>query len=184
MRIRAGKYKGRELRYPRSGLRPTKDITRQAIFNTVGRAVRGARVLDLYAGGGALGIEALSRGASAAVFVEQNPGVIRFLRENLRTLDAGEETRVMRGDVLRALRRLAGEDFGLVLADPPYRSELVQPTFDRLAELGLVEPGGHVVLEHHQFERPDCRDGWKVVKHGKYGDSEVTVLRRSSEDTH
>ena len=181
VRIRAGKHKGRELRYPRSGLRPTKDITRQAIFNILGRGVRGARVLDLYAGGGALGIEALSRGAAEAVFVEQSPAVLRYLRANLRAVEETGCARVVRGDVLRALKRLAGDEFELALADPPYRCGLVAKTMGCLVELGLVAPGGYVVLEHHALELPECPDGWLLVKHGKYGDSEVTVLRRQGD---
>lgn len=176
MRVRAGRLKGRQLAYPRSGLRPTKDITRQAIFNVLGRRLRGSRCLDLYAGGGSLGVEALSRGAEEAVFVEQHPAIARFLRENLRGL---EGVKVVRGDVLKALPKLTGNGFDVILADPPYRQGLVQQTVDRVSELGMLNPGGMMVVEHHRLELPDAPDGWETVKQGKYGDSLITVFRRS-----
>jgi len=175
MRIASGRYKGRNLAYPRVGLRPTKNVTRQAIFNVLGRRLAGARVCDLYAGGGSLGIEALSRGARAAVFVEDNPAVVRFLRQNVKGL---ELVRVIRGDVLKVLPRLKGERFDLVLADPPYCHGLVQPTIDLVARLDVLGPGGWFVVEHHELERPVCPDNWEVVKQGRYGESWVTIMRR------
>ena len=179
MRVRSGRLKGRELVYPKSGLRPTKDVTRQAIFNILGRRVRGVRVCDLYAGGGALGIEALSRGAATVVFVEQSVAVLRFLRHNVEGLEAA---RVVRGDVLKVLSRLRkGGAFDVVLADPPYRSGLVDSTLVRLVELDLVVPGGLYVVEHHRSESPAVPDGWVLERQGRYGDSQVSVLRRNGE---
>ena len=176
MRIRAGRLKGRVLSYPRAGLRPTKDITRLAMFNIIGTAIRGARVADLFAGGGALGVEALSRGAAEVVFVEQSAPIMRFLRENIKGL---EGAKAVRAELPAGLKRLGGEKLDVVLADPPYRNGLVQATLDRLIELDLVNPGGLYVAEHHEFERPECSEGWEVVKRGRYGDSCLTVLRRS-----
>ena len=128
MRVSTGRYKGRELQYPRAGLRPTKAITRQAMFNIIGARVRGAKGCDLYAGGGSLGIEALSRGAGSVVFVEQQATVFRFLRLNTKGLPGAV---LMRGDVLGVLKKLAGAGFDLVLADPPYLHGLVQATISR-----------------------------------------------------
>lgn len=178
MRIGAGKLRGRRLFYPRAGLRPTKDITRQAIFNIVGRQVRGARVCDLYAGGGALGIEALSRGAAEVVFVERNPAFMKLVRKNASGAGA---CRFIVGEVPKALAKLGASRFDLVIADPPYRQGLVQPTIDRAAELDLVQPGGLLVIEHHKLEPPSCPEGWELVRQGHYGESEVTVLRRQGE---
>jgi 16S rRNA (guanine966-N2)-methyltransferase len=175
MRVSSGRYKGRELEYPRAGLRPTKAITRQAMFNIVGTRVRGARACDLYAGGGALGIEALSRGAVSAVFVEQQANVLRFLRANVKGLPGAT---VIRGDVLRVLKKLAGAGFGLVLADPPYLHGLVQATIDRAAEFGILGPDGWFVAEHHTREVPSAPVGWETIKQGIYGETLVSVLRR------
>ncbi len=179
MRVRAGRLKGRELLYPKSGLRPTKDVTRQAIFNILGPRVRGVRVCDLYAGGGALGIEALSRGAAEVVFVEQSAAVLRFLRNNVKGL---EVARVVRGDVLKVLGRLRKDGaFDVVLSDPPYRRGLVDATLTRLVELDVVAPGSLYVVEHHRSEPPTVPDGWVLERQGRYGDSQVSVLRRNGE---
>jgi 16S rRNA (guanine966-N2)-methyltransferase len=175
MRISTGRYKSRELEYPRAGLRPTKAVTRQAIFNIVGARVRGAKVCDLYAGGGSLGIEALSRGAASLVCVEQQATVFRFLRHNLKGLP---DANAIRGDVLRVLKRLAGAGFDLVLADPPYLHSLVQATIDRAAEVGLVGRDGLFVAEHHRQEMPIPPAKWETIKQGTYGESLVSVLRR------
>lgn len=164
--------------YPRAGLRPTKDVTRQAIFNIIGSAVHDARVADLYAGGGSLGIEALSRGAAEVVFVEQASAVMRFLRENVKGLDS---TKTLCADVLVALRRLGAHRFDIVLADPPYRSGLVQATLDQVVTVGSLELGGIFVVEHHQLEPPGRPEGWELLKVGRYGESHVTVLRRNRE---
>ncbi|UCG43250.1 MAG: 16S rRNA (guanine(966)-N(2))-methyltransferase RsmD [candidate division WOR-3 bacterium] len=184
MQIRSGRLKGRELFYPRSGLRPTKDITRQAIFNIIGPHIRNARILDLFAGGGALGIEALSRGAKEAVFVDNNPGVLKLLRANVKGLadiPGIENTRVMKRDAAQAIRRLKRQMFDIVFADPPYRQDHVQATLDQCLRLDVVKPGGILIIEHHRLETPDRLEGWELLKHGKYGDSEVTVVRRLDE---
>ena len=175
MRVSSGRYKSRELEYPRAGLRPTKAITRQAMFNIIGSRVRGAKVCDLYAGGGSLGIEALSRGAASAVFVEQQATVFRFLRANVKGLP---DATIIRGDVLRVLKKLAGAGFDLVFADPPYLHALVQATIDRAAEFGILGPDGWFVAEHHRQEMPSAPDGWETIKQGTYGETLVSVLRR------
>lgn len=177
MRVSSGRYKGRELEYPRAGLRPTKAITRQAMFNIVGSRVRGAKACDLYAGGGSLGIEALSLGAASVVFVEQQATVFRFLRHNLKGLP---NVTLVRGDVLRVLKRLAVAGFDLVLADPPYMHGLVQSTIDRAAEFDALTLGGWFVAEHHRQEMPSPPEGWEIIKQGTYGETLVSVLRRLS----
>jgi 16S rRNA (guanine966-N2)-methyltransferase len=176
MRVSTGRYKGRELEYPRAGLRPTKAITRQAMFNIVGSRVLGAKACDLYAGGGSLGIEALSRGAASVVFVEQQGTVFRFLRQNLKGLP---DVTVMRGDVLRVLKKLARAGLDLVFADPPYRHELVQATIDRAVEFDVLAPDAWFVAEHHRQELPVAPEGWETIKQGNYGETMVSVLRRN-----
>jgi len=163
------------MRYPRSGLRPTMDRTRQAVFNALGDAVAGARALDLFAGGGALGVEALSRGAASCLFVEQSGRVLPFLRQNVKAMEGAE---VMRGDVRRALPKLAGREFDLVLMDPPYGRGLVDACLGLLRLHGLLAPGGMVVVEHSDAERPEVPEGWEVVKSGRHGGTLVTIVGR------
>ena len=122
MRIIAGAFKGRRLAPVKGRIRPTAAKVREAVFNILGPWVHGVRVLDLFAGTGALGIEALSRGAAAAVFVEDHPGALKVLRRNLEALGLTEMTTVWPLPVAAALKKLAGrgEGFGLAFLDPPY----------------------------------------------------------------
>ncbi len=175
MRITGGKFKGRKLVYPRSGLRPTKGVTREAIFNIIGERVDGARVCDLFAGAGALGMEALSRGAKEVVFVEGNPVVCRYLRENLVGVSGA---RVIRGDVRRVVPRLAGAEFDIIFADPPYGKGLVQRTVVLVFAHNLLAPDGLLVIEHSRDEVPVAPAGGTVVRQERYGESVVTFLRR------
>jgi len=124
MRVIAGTAKGMRLRAPRGeAVRPTSDMVREAIFDILGEAPVGARVLDLFAGTGALAIEALSRGAEEAVLVERSARCLAFIRDNLAHTRLAERARLIHGDVFREVPKLdlAGEQFDLVLADPPYR---------------------------------------------------------------
>lgn len=123
MRVIAGTAKGMRLRAPRGeAVRPTSDMVREAIFDILGEAPLEARVLDLFAGTGALAIEALSRGAEEAVLVEQSARCLAFIRDNLARTRLAERARLIHGDVFKEVPKLdlAGEQFGLVLADPPY----------------------------------------------------------------
>ncbi len=175
MRVRSGRFKGRELAYPRAGLRPTKDITRQAIFNILADRIAGASVLDLFAGGGSLGLEALSRGAARAMFVERDAATLRCLRANLAGI---AEAEIVRGTLPGSLGRLAGQEFDIVIADPPYRKALVGECVAAVAAHGLVAPGGVLVVEHAAAEPPAAPEGWSVLKQAKYGDTLVTIIRR------
>jgi 16S rRNA (guanine966-N2)-methyltransferase len=148
-------------------------MTRQAIFNILREKVAGARVLELFCGGGSLGIEALSRGAESAVFIEQAAPVLRFLVQNLAGVEGAT---VMRGDVLRVLPKLSDTSFDVILADPPYRKGLIQAAVDRVAELGLLAAGGVFVAEHSREEDVAVPQGWHVLKCGEYGETRVTVM--------
>jgi len=152
MRIIAGRFGGRCVKVVEApGLRPATGRVRESLFSMLlsrGALFPGARVLDLFAGAGSVGIEALSRGAGRAVFVERSPAVAKVLRENLRGLGLSpEEARVMEADVAKALPRLAGQAFDLVAIDPPYGHGLLPPALAGLAAHGLVAPGGVVVAE-------------------------------------
>jgi len=166
---------GRRLVYPCSGVRPTKAITRQAIFNVLGEAVKCARVLDLFAGGGALGIEAISRGAVAAVFVESSDRVVKYLRENLRGLDMVE---VVRGNVFAVLPRLKEKEFDIVFADPPYSRGLAERTVVAVARYNIVRITGWLVIEHSKDDTPVTPAGWEKMKEKAYGESMITFFRR------
>lgn len=123
MRIIAGEFRGRRLRPPPGGrVRPTTDRVREAWFSIVGAVVRDAQVLDLFAGSGALGLEALSRGAAHATFVELSQPSLAALRTNIADLGVEDRAAVRRADALRFVAKLAGEPYDLAFADPPYRT--------------------------------------------------------------
>src|ERR1035438_6123005 len=123
MRIIAGEFRSRRLKtLPGMALRPTSDRLRETLFNVLGDTVRGAIFVDCYAGSGAVGLEAVSRGAAMAVFLEQSKAAVRVLHENIATLRVQTRTRVYEGSVDRGLRRLAAENLvpGVIFLDPPY----------------------------------------------------------------
>ena len=148
MRIVAGRFRGRRLKTPIwDGLRPTSDRLRETLFDILGPSVSGARVLDGFAGTGANGIEALSRGAAHVTFVENDPRAVKLIEENLKTL--GLEPAIIRAGFAEAARRLAATTFDLVLLDPPYVMSApgtIEGTLEAAAP--LVASGGRLVIEH------------------------------------
>jgi len=177
VRIIAGRFKGRRLRTPRwEGLRPTADRLRETLFNVLGARVPGARVLDGYAGTGAVGLEALSRGAAHVTFVEQDPRAVSLIVENAAACGLGEERRdytVERGDFVTLARRLHPRSFDLVLLDPPYQAG--GP--DALEAAGrLLADGGLLVLERATRWPPDLPAGLRRVRDVRSGDSTLTML--------
>ena len=179
MRIIAGKWRGRRLEAPAGrDVRPTADRVREALFSALGARVEGARVLDLFAGSGALGLEALSRGADSAIFVERAGPAIAILERNLAALGAADLGRIVRRDALAALGVLAAakERFDLVFLDPPYATDLVEQAIGVLAASGLIAPCGSIAAEHQRDRAltaaPDLRIRWTK----RYGDTALTLF--------
>jgi len=186
MRVIAGTAKGRRLRVP-AGLhvRPSGARLRESAFAILEHrgAIEGARVLDLFAGTGALGIEALSRGAATLVAVEKDRSVASLLQSNVEHAGFADRTRVIAQPAERALAQLpAGEAFHLVLADPPYREGLAQPVLERLAERSLVAPGGFVLVERARGETLVWPENWELELDRRFGDSTITLLRMTQPD--
>jgi 16S rRNA (guanine966-N2)-methyltransferase len=151
---------------------------REALFAWLGD-VEGLRVLDLYAGTGALGIEALSRGAERIVFVERAPRSLAVLRANLEQLELGASARVVRGDVARVIRRLAGEGlrFDLVLADPPYASGDAPRALCALVAAQLLAAGAAVVVERSRRHPLPPIAGLALAEERRHGDTVIGLLR-------
>lgn len=180
MRIIAGALKGRVLAPVQGRTRPTSAKVREAIFSILGPAVHQAHVLDLFAGTGALGIEALSRGAAAAVFVEDHPEALKGLRRNLETLGLLERGWVLPLPVAAAMKKLTaqGERFGLVFLDPPYGGGVAEATLTALAASNLLLPWARVVAEHSRRETlPEALAAWELQTLRRYGDTQVAVYR-------
>jgi 16S rRNA (guanine966-N2)-methyltransferase len=199
MRITAGEYAGRIIALPKGPhIRPTQDQVRQALFNLIGERVQGARMLDLFAGSGALGIEALSRGAAHATFVDRSGFCVAAIEANLKKLTSvpGTERAIgtwyrvstlLKTDVLSAIRKLAvrGQTFDLVLLDPPYGEDLARKTLIVLCQGAIVSQSGWVVVESAKrdplppaFEESGSRLVMQRVE--TYGDTALTFYENSS----
>jgi 16S rRNA (guanine966-N2)-methyltransferase len=183
-RITGGEFRGRRIRSTRDrNLRPTADKVRGAIFSIIGEdAVLEARVLDLYAGTGILGIEALSRGAVSADFVEQHAGRCRELRENISGLGLEDCTQVYRGRVETVLARLNGP-YDLVFADPPYDLDVWDGLMVLLGEDDRIAEKGRVVAEHRRTTELAKVYGKLVqLTNRRYGDTSVSIFRAGAAD--
>lgn len=185
MRLISGSAGGIPLEVPKSVTRPTQDRVRQAVFNMLGELVEGARVLDLFAGSGALALECLSRGAASALLVDQDRGACEVIKRNLAKTRL-EGAQIRQGDVFRVLGQLVESKaaFDLVFADPPYAHKPGDVDLSaKLAAgeelLALVPPGGSVVLESRAARgAPVLFPPWEVLRDREYGSTRILWLRR------
>ena len=172
MRIIAGRWRGRRLKPLRGrDVRPTTDRVREAWMAALGADVEGARVVDLFAGSGALGLEALSRGASHVTFVDLARGALRVLRANIELLGAEAETRVVRADALRYAQRMRRDEIDLALADPPYDRGLAGRLLDHYWERPFA---GALWVEHRSREELTGCPGLRL-RQRVYGDTTLTI---------
>ena len=174
MKVTAGKFKGRTLNENTfDHIRPTADMVKQAIFNKLFEKIEGARVLDLFCGTGALGIEAISRGADEVVFVDKDRNSVNLTLSNLKKLNLSP--RVLLLDYATALEKLRGEKFDIILLDPPYKSNLYTPALKLIDKYSLLQTDGIIVCEHERGEKIDYSP-FVVFDERGYGIKEVTYL--------
>jgi len=181
VRIIAGEFRGRRLGGPKgSGIRPTSDRVREALFSKISTRLAGAEVLDLFAGSGALGLEALSRGASRVLFVDQGAESIRLLRANIAACGAADRCRVVRAAIPAVLHQLLRKNvlYDLILLDPPYGKGFVEPMLPVL--FGLASAEALLVVEHRVSDRIDVGEsGWVLGDARAYGDTRISFLVRA-----
>lgn len=174
MRVISGIYKGKKIKtLSHNDTRPTTDKVRENIFNILGEI--DGEVLDLFAGTGALGIEALSRGAESCIFTDGAKDAFKILQENVKGV--GEDTEIYRNDYRRALKALAkrGKSFDLIFLDPPYNKNIVTHALTEISRLDLLKEGGRIVVETgraEQFEHPGFDNFREVI----YGTVKVNIL--------
>lgn len=188
VRIIAGEFGGRRLLAPATNdTRPTSDRVREALFSILGAPAAGRWVLDIFAGSGGLGLEALSRGAAAAVFIDKASAALKALRENVAALGAGPRSQIVGADALLTLRRATAENgrgwyqgpVGWVFVDPPYRAALAEPVLELLAAAPFVDDGSIVIVEHDRRLAPRERvESLVRTDLRRYGDTEVSFYRR------
>jgi 16S rRNA (guanine966-N2)-methyltransferase len=177
VRIVGGEARGRTLRaVPGSGTRPTADRVRQSLFDALGQRMDGLAVLDLYAGTGALGLEALSRGAARATLVESDARACGVIFHNLSALRYEDRCRVLRDELPGALLQLRGDRYDLVFSDPPYALRAAASTLESLRANDLLAPGARVVLEMDRREpAPAVTAPLQLSDERRYGDTRVLV---------
>ena len=182
MRVVGGKLRSRPIAGPKSqAVRPTADRLREALFNILvhgyGDPVTGARVLDLFAGTGALGIEAISRGAAYALFVDEGVEARALLRDNVESLGLGGVTRIFRRDAGKLGPAYPVEPFDLVFLDPPYGRGLTEKALASAREGGWLKPQALIVVEEAAAAGFEAPEGFKELERRKYDDTEFVFLR-------
>jgi len=182
MRIVGGRLRGRALVAPKSqGIRPTGDRLREALFNILMHAyedpITGARVLDLFAGTGALGLEALSRGAAFALFVDDGGEARALLRANVEALGLGGVTKIFRRDATKLGPAHPVEPFGLAFLDPPYGKGLAERALAAASDGGWLTPDALVVVEEAAAADFKAPEGFQDLEHRTYGDTQFIFLR-------
>ncbi|MFH1305470.1 MAG: 16S rRNA (guanine(966)-N(2))-methyltransferase RsmD [Candidatus Omnitrophota bacterium] len=182
MRIIGGKFRGRKIQDPHlKTTRPTKDRIREAVFNMIAAELPGARVLDLFAGSGAYGLEALSRGAKEAVFAEKNPLCADTIKKNIQSLKLDDCAEVLSGDAFAAIISFGEkkEKFDLVFSDPPYAAGMTKKVLLMIYQYDILNPTGLLILEHTRSEGlPELTRGVSVIKQRTYGDISISIFMK------
>ena len=180
MRVITGSARGVQLKTPEGMVtRPTTDRVKEAMFSIIHFDIPGAQVLDLFGGTGQLGIEALSRGAKSAVFVDAGEPACRLIRENLKRTRLEQQGKVVRSDYLTYLER-AKEQFDIILLDPPYAEVFLENALNKITEIDILRTGGIIVAERPLGkELPWEYQGYERSKDYKYGNTLLTIYRKA-----
>ncbi|MDO8662847.1 MAG: 16S rRNA (guanine(966)-N(2))-methyltransferase RsmD [Candidatus Omnitrophota bacterium] len=180
MRITTGIYKGRNLGMPK-GIRPTQNKTRKALFDILGNNVEGLSFLELFAGSGAVGFEALSRGAKVSVLVEEDPECVSAIKKNIELLKVFGSCILYPIDSQRAIKSLhqSGKSFDIIFLDPPYYQDLVKKTLQTLEAYDILSPNGLIIAQHFKKENlPDDLGVLSLFKQYKYGSTLLSLFRK------
>jgi 16S rRNA (guanine966-N2)-methyltransferase len=186
VRVVSGTCKGRPLKaVPGNTTRPTTDKVKEALFNMIGPYFDGGIGLDLFAGSGGLGLEALSRGLERVIFIDREPKAIQVIHENIRACKFEEQSEVYRNDAERALKALIKREinFDYIFLDPPYKKQQLVNLMEKMDQQNVVKTNGIIVCEHSfDVELPQLVGQLTQIKHEKYGMIAVTIYSRTSEE--
>ncbi|MCL2752885.1 MAG: 16S rRNA (guanine(966)-N(2))-methyltransferase RsmD [Defluviitaleaceae bacterium] len=179
MRVISGKARGAVLYAPKfDGVRPTTDFVKENLFNIIQNDVMGARFLDIFAGSGAIGIEALSRGAVLCVFVDSAQKSIELLRKNLEKTRLDTNAAIIKGDVPQVLKKLHGKVFDIIFLDPPYFKNFAAKCVDAILEQNILARDGFIVLEIGSKEEYTANPQLDLLKEKVYGSSKLIFLSK------
>ena len=178
MRVISGSAKGRKLKTPHGmDVRPTADSVKEAVFNIIRDEIAGRRVLDLFAGSGQMGIEALSRGAREAVFVDSSVTSLKLVKENLDL--CGFNGKTVKEDALKYLQR--AEPFDLIFLDPPYDSEYYEKVLEKIKLFDILTDGGIIIVEARKERKlPDMEYPFKMLKEYQYGSVKISTYTKEA----
>lgn len=178
MIVTAGKYKGKKVKTVKNrDVRPTSAKIRESIFNMIQTSIAESAMLDLFAGSGIMGLEALSRGASKVVYVEKSSQVAGLLKENLANIN--EDIEFIISDALMVLDRLKGKIFDIIFVDPPYASGLIEPVLRKIKDNNLLAENGLIIIEHsssNNYAEYIEKLGFTILKEKIYGDTAITIV--------
>lgn len=177
MRVISGKYKGKKLEgFNLEGTRPTMDRVKESLFASIQSKIEGSDVLDLFAGSGALGIEAISEGAKSCYFVDNNSLAIDMIKKNLKFVN--EEVYIIKDDYLNALSTLKNNKFDIIFLDPPYKMNIINNCIDKIYKYGMLKEDGIIVCE---YETEDIKEEYfDLSKVKKYGCKYVKILKNKN----
>lgn len=184
LRVITGTARGRKLETVEGmSTRPTSDQTKESMFNTIAFDIEGRRVLDLFAGTGQLGIEALSRGAVDAVFIDAGAAAVKVLRRNIEKTGFADVSEVVQSDWQAGLARFRADRFGLIFIDPPYESGLLHQSLRYIMEKNLLQKGGVIVCEGLREDKPlPTHPGYSIYREYNYGKTKLTLVVRDLPD--
>jgi 16S rRNA (guanine966-N2)-methyltransferase len=184
LRIIGGRWRGRKLHFPSApGLRPTGDRVRETLFNWLAPRLPGAHCLDLFAGSGALGLEALSRGAASSVLIDSSAPVCRALRDHGQTLQAGPALQVVQADALAWLNTgeaLQQGRFAVAFVDPPFQAGILDRVLETLAHAGVLAPNALIYIEHATTQAVGYPAGWRTARQQRAGQVSYALLEAAA----
>lgn len=178
MKIISGTLKGRNIEgYNIEGTRPTMDRVKESLFGMIQDYIKDSTVLDLFAGSGNLGVEAISNGAKIAYFIDNNPEVIKVLNKNIANLDIKSKSRVILSDWKKALNTFATQNikFALIFIDPPYAYDVYEKILNKVSTLNLLSDNGLIIMEHSNLHLPTTYENLTLYKERNYGNKSINI---------
>ena len=180
MKVISGFLKGRKIEgYNIEGTRPTMDRVKESVFGMIQDYIKGSIVLDLFAGSGQLGIEAISNGAKLCYFIDNNTEVIKILNKNITNLKIKENSKILLSDWKKSLNDFANQNikFDLIFIDPPYDYDVYEKILEKVSNLNLLNKDGLIILEHHNLKLKDKYNDLTLYKQKKYGNKSVNIYK-------
>ena len=181
MKIISGTLKGRNIEgYNIEGTRPTMDRVKESLFGMIQDYIKDSTVLDLFAGSGNLGVEAISNGAKIAYFIDNNPEVIKVLNKNIANLDIKSKSRVILSDWKKALNTFATQNikFDLIFIDPPYAYDVYEKILNKVSTLNLLSDNGLIIMEHSNLHLPTTYENLTLYKERNYGNKSINIYTK------